>query len=105
MLTDKLKDKSARLGVIGLGYVGLPLAVEFARAGFQVTGAVATLSGDGEPGNSDSPGRFNEPAGITALGGKLYVADTNNHLIRVIDLKNGNRVSTLKVEGLTPAAK
>ena len=38
MLMDKLKDKSARLGVIGLGYVGLPLAVEFAEAGFEVVG-------------------------------------------------------------------
>ena len=38
MLADKLKDKSAHLGIIGLGYVGLPLAVEFAKAGFKVTG-------------------------------------------------------------------
>ncbi len=38
MLTQKLKDKSARLGVIGLGYVGLPLAVEFAEAGMHVVG-------------------------------------------------------------------
>ncbi len=38
MLQEKLKDKSARLGVIGLGYVGLPLAVEYARAGFHVVG-------------------------------------------------------------------
>ncbi len=38
MLSEKLKNKSARLGVIGLGYVGLPLAVEFARAGFHVVG-------------------------------------------------------------------
>ncbi|MDX1979793.1 MAG: nucleotide sugar dehydrogenase [Bryobacteraceae bacterium] len=33
-----MKDRSAEVGVIGLGYVGLPLAVEFARAGFRVTG-------------------------------------------------------------------
>src|SRR5207244_5586476 len=32
------KDRGARVGVIGLGYVGLPLATEFARAGFVVTG-------------------------------------------------------------------
>jgi UDP-N-acetyl-D-glucosamine dehydrogenase len=37
-LRDRLDDRSARLGVAGLGYVGLPLAVEFARAGFRVTG-------------------------------------------------------------------
>jgi UDP-N-acetyl-D-glucosamine dehydrogenase len=35
---DRIRSKQARIGVIGLGYVGLPLAVEFARAGFEVTG-------------------------------------------------------------------
>ena len=37
-LKGKLAQREARIGVIGLGYVGLPLAVEFARAGFDVTG-------------------------------------------------------------------
>jgi UDP-N-acetyl-D-glucosamine dehydrogenase len=35
---DLIRSKKARIGVIGLGYVGLPLAVEFARAGFDTTG-------------------------------------------------------------------
>ena len=37
-LKEKIKDRSAKIGVIGLGYVGLPLAVEFGEAGFSVTG-------------------------------------------------------------------
>jgi UDP-N-acetyl-D-glucosamine dehydrogenase len=37
-LKEKLDTRKARVGVIGLGYVGLPLAVEFAKAGFDVTG-------------------------------------------------------------------
>jgi UDP-N-acetyl-D-glucosamine dehydrogenase len=37
-LRKRIKDKTARVGVLGLGYVGLPLAVEFAKAGFDVTG-------------------------------------------------------------------
>ena len=37
-LSQRVERRSARIGVIGLGYVGLPLAVEFARAGFRVTG-------------------------------------------------------------------
>lgn len=37
-LKSRLLDRSARTGVIGLGYVGLPLAMEFARAGFHVSG-------------------------------------------------------------------
>ncbi|HEY6214578.1 MAG TPA: nucleotide sugar dehydrogenase, partial [Vicinamibacterales bacterium] len=38
LLADKIANRSARVGVIGLGYVGLPLAVEFARAGFTTVG-------------------------------------------------------------------
>lgn len=37
-IKKKLKDKTATLGVIGLGYVGLPLAVEKAKAGFKTIG-------------------------------------------------------------------
>jgi len=38
LLTEKIHTRTAKVGVIGLGYVGLPLAVEFANAGFSVTG-------------------------------------------------------------------
>ncbi len=37
-LAARIEKRRARVGVIGLGYVGLPLAVEFAKAGFRVTG-------------------------------------------------------------------
>lgn len=37
-LEDKIRDHSARIAIIGMGYVGLPLAVEFASQGFQVVG-------------------------------------------------------------------
>jgi UDP-N-acetyl-D-glucosamine dehydrogenase len=37
-IINLIKEKRARVGVIGLGYVGLPLAVEFAHRGFQATG-------------------------------------------------------------------
>ena len=37
-IIDDIRKKQTHVGVIGLGYVGLPLAVEFARAGFRVTG-------------------------------------------------------------------
>ena len=38
MLVKKINDRSAKIGVIGLGYVGLPLAVEIAKTGFQTIG-------------------------------------------------------------------
>jgi UDP-N-acetyl-D-glucosamine dehydrogenase len=37
-LAEKIRNRTARVGIVGLGYVGLPLAVEFAKAGFHVTG-------------------------------------------------------------------
>jgi UDP-N-acetyl-D-glucosamine dehydrogenase len=37
-LADRIQSKTARVGVVGLGYVGLPLAVEYGKAGYDVTG-------------------------------------------------------------------
>jgi len=37
-LLDRIEHRKAKLGVIGLGYVGLPLAVEFGHAGYSVHG-------------------------------------------------------------------
>jgi len=38
ILEEKIRSRRASVGIVGLGYVGLPLAVEFAKAGFTVTG-------------------------------------------------------------------
>jgi DNA-binding beta-propeller fold protein YncE len=61
-----------------------------------------TISGTGKPGTEEEPAEFTEPAGLSAAAGKLFVADTNNHLIRVIDLGNDAAVSTLDIAGLDP---
>ncbi|MEB2309917.1 MAG: nucleotide sugar dehydrogenase [Candidatus Brocadiaceae bacterium] len=37
-LIEKIKSKKAHIGIVGLGYVGLPLVTEFCKAGFQVAG-------------------------------------------------------------------
>lgn len=37
-LLEKISSRKAQVGILGMGYVGLPLAMEFAKAGFQVTG-------------------------------------------------------------------
>jgi DNA-binding beta-propeller fold protein YncE len=61
-----------------------------------------TLLGSGKPGNQDGVGgKFYEPGGLSVVGDKLYIADTNNHAIRVVDL-NTKDVRTLKINGLTP---
>jgi DNA-binding beta-propeller fold protein YncE len=68
------------------------------------TGATKTLVGTGEAGGDDQAPTFDEPAGLSLAGRKLYVADTNNHAIRIVDLET-NRVSTLDIAGLTPPMK
>ena len=35
---DRIRTREAKIGIIGLGYAGLPLAMAFAEAGFEVTG-------------------------------------------------------------------
>ncbi|MBN1911936.1 MAG: hypothetical protein JW818_19600, partial [Pirellulales bacterium] len=65
-----------------------------------VSGAVHTLAGTGQRGHTAQPATFDEPGGLSVAGDKLYVADTNNHLIRVIDLKQGDKVSTLVIPRL-----
>jgi len=66
---------------------------------------VTTLFGTGKPGQSDGPTpSFYEPGGLTIANGNLYIADTNNHAIRVVDLKT-KRASTLRINGLTPPMK
>ncbi len=65
-------------------------------------GRVSTLFGSGEEGQVEGKNAsFYEPGGIGVAGDKLFVADTNNHAIRVVDLKT-KIVSTLKIEGLKP---
>lgn len=63
-----------------------------------------TLAGTGKVGHDDAAvgtrATFNEPAGITAARGKLYVADTNNHAVRVVDLTDVNQVTTLSLSGI-----
>ncbi len=57
-LRERIRDRGARIGIIGLGYVGLPLALEFARAGFRVTGIEV------------------DPRKVEALGaGRSYIED------------------------------
>jgi DNA-binding beta-propeller fold protein YncE len=62
---------------------------------------VKTFLGTGKAGQTDGANAsFYEPAGLSIADGKLFVADTNNQAIRVVDLKT-KQVSTLKIEGLT----
>jgi DNA-binding beta-propeller fold protein YncE len=61
-------------------------------------GAVTTWLG---PKKDDKEPLFNEPAGLSLANGKLYVADTNAHRIRVVDLKT-KELTTLMLKGVEP---
>jgi sugar lactone lactonase YvrE len=65
-------------------------------------GDTKTLAGTGTADYAENPPAFNNPSGLSQAGGRLFVADTNNHRIRVIDLSKGNAVSTLEMKGLKP---
>jgi hypothetical protein len=66
------------------------------------SGLARTFRGTGKPGQKD--GRdpsFYEPGGMSVANDKLYIADVNNHAIRVVDLKT-KETSTLSIKGLEP---
>ena len=66
--------------------------------------SVKSFAGTGKPGQADgSRPSFYEPGGLAVAGDQLYVADTNNHAIRVVDLKT-KETRTLVIKGLQPPA-
>ena len=68
------------------------------------TRSVKSLFGTGESGQNDgTTSSFYEPGGLSVANNKLYVADTNNHAVRVVDLKT-KEVSTLRIKDLEPPA-
>jgi thiol-disulfide isomerase/thioredoxin len=68
------------------------------------TRSVKTLAGNVERGKTDDPPRFYQPGGLSVIKDTLYVADTNNGLIRTINLKRGT-VDTLNLDGVSPPAR
>ena len=66
------------------------------------TRSAFTVAGTGSPGHVDGPfaqARFSEPCGLSIANGKMYIADTNNHAIRVADMDSGE-VATVELTGL-----
>jgi len=88
-LREKIETKTARVGIVGLGYVGLPLATEFAKAGFHVTGIDvqdAKVDGlnRGESHVQDVPS--DEVAGL--VRNQRFHATTDFSVVRELDTVN-----------------
>ncbi len=65
-----------------------------------LTRQTTTIAGTGEPGHGDGlKAQFDEPGGLAFVGNDLYIADTNNHLLRSLDLPTG-QVKSPTVQGL-----
>src|SRR6185369_2007864 len=81
-ILKKLNERRAVVGVIGLGYVGLPLAVEFARAGLRVIGFDLDESRVDEINNGRSyiPDVPTEMVGALVERGKLSASTDFSHL-------------------------
>jgi len=75
-----------------------------------VTGFTSSLIGDGKVGSQDGPvadARLNEPNGLVVVGERMYITDTNNHVIRFYDFDRGV-VGTVKprlAEKLAPRGR
>jgi thiol-disulfide isomerase/thioredoxin len=66
--------------------------------------AVRTLAGTRGGGSTDDPPQFDEPGGLTVIGDDLYVADTNNHAIRIVNRKTG-ATRTLSLNDVAPPVR
>ncbi|MDE0467607.1 MAG: nucleotide sugar dehydrogenase [Candidatus Poribacteria bacterium] len=89
MILEKIETRTARAGVIGLGYVGLPLTVAIARAGFRVTG-IDICSEKIErlkQGISDVPDVTNEILAPLIRSGQIQVT-TDFGMLRELDTVN-----------------
>lgn len=65
------------------------------------TKMVSTFLAGADPSAPVMPPNFSEPAGLAIAGDRLYVADTNNHRICVVDLRT-KALDVLTISGLTP---
>jgi len=76
-LEEKIRSRTARVGIVGLGYVGLPLAVEMARVGFPVTGIDVDAAKVAEIGRGQCRVEDVDTAVLSSLvgSGKLRATD------------------------------
>lgn len=114
LLGGDLFDFGDKDGLVNIARLQHPLAVAYHEGQLYIADSynhkiktlnlksnqVSTKWGASQAGFVDGiVGRLNEPAGLSIAGNKLYIADTNNHQIRIANLQSGT-LNTLKLTGL-----
>ena len=86
-LERRLRERTARVGVLGLGYAGLPMAVEVAQAGFDVTGLdINPARVDAVNGGTSPVSDVEDTAIRDLLGKRLLRASTSLDLLADVDV-------------------
>jgi len=97
ILLRKLNDKSAVIGIFGLGYVGLPLALRFVEAGYSVVGFDIDVEKINKINNRESYFKH--------IGKDKIAASVDNGLSVTIDFSKANEVDALIICVPTPLNK
>ena len=97
MLIEKLKSKEALIGIVGLGYVGLPLSLRFAEVGYKVIG----FDVDGKKINAINQGI----SYIKHIGNEAVSLGRSNGLEATSDFSRANEVDALIICVPTPLNK
>ena len=97
-LIRRLRNREARLGVIGLGYVGLPLALEFAKAGFVTVGVDL---------DEDKVGRISagDPCGIDVSRAEVEATTASGKLTATTDFSRLRELDCINICVPTPLRK
>lgn len=103
---DDVGDKARFQHPLGIAFAGSQLFVADSynhkiREIEPTTGRVTTWAGTGQAGSGLQPLQLNEPGGLTAAAGTLFVADTNNHRILAIETAT-KKIVVLPMTGLSP---
>lgn len=97
-LLEKFSSRSAKIGVVGLGYVGLPLAVAFAEAGFRVVGIDLNQEKVSSLNKGES---YIEDVSISQLGPIV----SSGHLVASVDYSRLENVDAISICVPTPLRK
>lgn len=98
---SKVKELDLKRGIIRT--LAGPVQAGQRQPGPQAPASASPQANPNPAGESDGPVGLDEPGGLSIAGDQLFVADTNNHAIRIIDIgKAESGIRNLELKGLKP---